>query len=142
MLCRSSSREYSDDTAGVIDEEVEKILRHCEEQCEITLTEHRNALDLVARALLEHETISGAEVHRLVDVGRTSGTPSTEPVPLPPPATPPVPTLATEPTPNGHGAQAPAPVPTHPAPATQPIPPVPAPVMPSYVPGEGLEPPS
>ena len=40
------------------------------------LTEHRNGLDLVARALLEHETIDGAEVYRLVDLGRWR-TPST-----------------------------------------------------------------
>ena len=63
------TRDYSDDTARVIDEEVEKILRHCEELCEHTLTEHRNGLDLVARSLLEHETINGAEVKRLVDLG-------------------------------------------------------------------------
>ena len=36
-----------------------------------TLTENRNGLDLVARSLLEHETIDGAEVHRLVKMGRT-----------------------------------------------------------------------
>ncbi|SVC54337.1 uncharacterized protein METZ01_LOCUS307191, partial [marine metagenome] len=30
------------------------------------LAENRNALDLVARALLEHETIDGTEVDRLV----------------------------------------------------------------------------
>ena len=33
------------------------------------LTEHRNGLDLVARSLLEHETLHGAEVRRLVDLG-------------------------------------------------------------------------
>ena len=37
------------------------------------LEEHRNGLDLVARSLLEHETIDGAEVERLVELGR-SGT--------------------------------------------------------------------
>ncbi len=62
------TRDYSDDTARVIDEEVEKILRHCEELCEDTLTENRNGLDLVARSLLEHETITGDEVKRLVNL--------------------------------------------------------------------------
>ena len=63
------TRDYSDDTARVIDEEVERILREQEDRCRVLLTEHRNALDLVARALLEHETIDGAEVERLVGVG-------------------------------------------------------------------------
>jgi len=61
-----STRDYSDDTARVIDEEVETILRDCEERCLQTLTKYRTGLDFVARALLEHETISGAEVHRLI----------------------------------------------------------------------------
>jgi len=65
-----STRDYSDDTARVIDEEVEKILRLCEARCHDVLTEYRHSLDLVARGLLEHETISGAEVHRLVALGR------------------------------------------------------------------------
>ena len=63
-----STRDYSDETARVIDEEVEKILRDCEEHCAQVLSTHRNGLDLVARALLERETISGAEVRRLVAV--------------------------------------------------------------------------
>lgn len=62
------TRDYSDDTARIIDEEVEKILRDQEQRCRDTLTTHRNGLDLVARALLEHETIDGAEVERLIGV--------------------------------------------------------------------------
>jgi cell division protease FtsH len=65
------NREYSDETARVIDEEVERILREQEERCRVTLVEQRNGLDLVARSLLEHETIDGAEVYRLVALGRT-----------------------------------------------------------------------
>ena len=68
------SRDYSDETARVIDEEVERILREQEERCRDTLTEHRNGLDLVARALLEHETIDGSEVYRLVALGREGRT--------------------------------------------------------------------
>ncbi len=63
------SRDYSDETARVIDEESERILREQEERCRQVLTEHRNGLDLVARSLLEHETIDGAEVYRLVALG-------------------------------------------------------------------------
>jgi cell division protease FtsH len=62
------TRNYSDETARIIDEEVERILRQQEQRCAATLREHRNGLDLVARALLEHETIDGSEVMRLIDV--------------------------------------------------------------------------
>ena len=67
------TRDYSDETARVIDEEVGRILREQEDRCRQTLREHRHGLDLVARALLEHETIVGAEVTRLIDLaaGRT-----------------------------------------------------------------------
>ena len=68
-----STREYSDETARLIDEEVGQILRNQEGRCRILLTEHRDALDLVAQALLDHETIPGSEVERLVEVARTNG---------------------------------------------------------------------
>ena len=61
-----AGREYSDETARVIDEEVQKILIKQEIACRKLLDENRNALDLIARALLEHETISGDEVTRLI----------------------------------------------------------------------------
>ncbi len=61
-----AGREYSDETARVIDEEVQKILVKQEMACRKLLDENRNALDLIARALLEHETISGDEVTRLI----------------------------------------------------------------------------
>ena len=68
-----STREYSDETARLIDEEVGQILRDQEGRCRILLREHRDALDLVAQALLDHETIPGSEVERLVEVARTNG---------------------------------------------------------------------
>jgi cell division protease FtsH len=64
------TRDYSDETARVIDEEVQLILRQQEERCRDLLEENRNGLDLVARALLEHETIDGSEVARLIEVAR------------------------------------------------------------------------
>jgi cell division protease FtsH len=70
------TRDYSDETARVIDEEVEKVLRQAEEKCRALLEEHRNGLDLVARSLLEHETIDGAEVERLVDLGLQGSKPA------------------------------------------------------------------
>ncbi|HEY3832237.1 MAG TPA: ATP-dependent zinc metalloprotease FtsH [Acidimicrobiia bacterium] len=61
------TRDYSDETARVIDEEVELILREQEERTRKVLTEHRAGLDAVAHGLLERETLSGEEVARLVD---------------------------------------------------------------------------
>ena len=49
---------------------MERILRAQEDRCREVLTEHRLGLDLVARALLKHETIDGSEVYRLVALGR------------------------------------------------------------------------
>ncbi|HEV2767152.1 MAG TPA: ATP-dependent zinc metalloprotease FtsH [Acidimicrobiales bacterium] len=68
-----SSREYSDETARVIDEEIERILREQEDRCRDTLRHYRPGLDAVARALLEHETIDGAEVRRLVHEAQNEG---------------------------------------------------------------------
>jgi hypothetical protein len=59
----------------VIDEEVSRILSEQEDKCRDTLRQHRKGLDLVARALLEHETIDGAEVNRLIKVGADGGGP-------------------------------------------------------------------
>ncbi len=73
------TRDYSDETARVIDTEVHRILSEQQTRCRETLTEYRLGLDLVARALLEHETISGEEVERLIDVSRA--TPAPEPQP-------------------------------------------------------------
>ncbi|MEA3019760.1 MAG: cell division protease FtsH, partial [Actinomycetota bacterium] len=60
------TRDYSDDTARIIDEEVERILREQEDRCRETLHRYRPALDAVAAALLEKETVDGAEVVRII----------------------------------------------------------------------------
>jgi cell division protease FtsH len=65
----TGAREYSDDTARLIDEEVNRILREQEDRARALLSQHRRGLDLVAEALLEHETIDGSEVNRLVHAG-------------------------------------------------------------------------
>ncbi len=61
------TRDYSEDTSRVIDDEVERILRTQEERAMELLTRHRGGLDKVAHALLEQESIDGPEVGRLVD---------------------------------------------------------------------------
>jgi cell division protease FtsH len=71
------TRDYSDETARVIDEEVERILRDEEARTRKVLMEYRAGLDAVAHALLEKETLDGSEVMALVDgaMGRKSGGP-------------------------------------------------------------------
>jgi hypothetical protein len=87
------------------------MLRTGEDRCRELLTLHRHALDLIARGLLEHETISGHEVNRLIGVA--AGT-----VPAAPaaPAAPPVaaaPSLPTTAAPAPAPAPTPPPVPPH-----------------------------
>jgi len=67
-----STKEYSDQMAHVIDAEVSGILRTAEQDCYHLLTTNRYGLDLVARALLERETIDGAEVSRLLGVAQST----------------------------------------------------------------------
>ena len=81
-----SGRDYSDDTARVIDEEVERILRTQEGRARQALIEHRGALDRIAAALLDKETISGEQVAQLIPEATE---PDIEGEPLPETAKPP-----------------------------------------------------
>jgi cell division protease FtsH len=65
----TSGREYSDETARMIDEEISRILTEQEQRANDLLVKHRKGLDLVAEALLEQETIDGALVARLIQKG-------------------------------------------------------------------------
>jgi cell division protease FtsH len=108
------TRDYSDHTSKVIDDEIERILREQESRAIEVVTLHRRGLEALTRALLERETIDGADAARLIDeangepvhpagtktvsalsgIGKT--TPAKEPVPVavaspapaPAPATP------------------------------------------------------
>jgi hypothetical protein len=61
------TRDYSEHTSQIIDDEVEIILRAQEQRALEALARHRGGLDAVARALLDEETIDGETVGRLVD---------------------------------------------------------------------------
>ena len=65
----TGGRDYSDDTARLVDEEVQGILRVQEDRARELLAKHRPGLDLVAEALLDRETIDGSEVVQLVQQG-------------------------------------------------------------------------
>jgi cell division protease FtsH len=70
----TGGREYSDDTARLVDEEVSRILHEQEQRARQLLTKYRGGLDLVANTLLEKETIDGAEVNLLVQQGLDEAT--------------------------------------------------------------------
>jgi cell division protease FtsH len=61
------TRDYSEDTSKIIDDEVERILRAEEDRAMQVLSKHRSGLNAIARALLDNEIIDGREVSRLVD---------------------------------------------------------------------------
>jgi cell division protease FtsH len=73
-------REISERTADLVDSELTRILGDAFERARQILIEHREALDRLATALLERETLDGEEV-ALVVAGK----------PLPPVASPPAP---------------------------------------------------
>jgi cell division protease FtsH len=61
------TRDYSDHTSKVIDDEVERILREQESRAIEVLTLHRRGLEALTRSLLEHETIDGDTAAKLID---------------------------------------------------------------------------
>jgi cell division protease FtsH len=64
----SEPKDYSEDTARIIDEEVQNFLREAEKLAEEKLKENRQQLDALAAALLEHESLSGDEVRATVGI--------------------------------------------------------------------------
>lgn len=62
-----SGSKFSEQTSSIVDAEMNKILRDSEVRATDQLTTHLGGLKAVAKALLEHETIDGEEVARLVD---------------------------------------------------------------------------
>jgi cell division protease FtsH len=66
------TRDYSDHTAHVIDEEVTRILDQQAARATTELRRHEAQLHALATALLEHETLDGAEIMAIVAAGPTS----------------------------------------------------------------------
>jgi cell division protease FtsH len=57
---------WSDETARLVDDEVARILDEQDARVRRALQDHRPALEAVARELIEHETVDGSTVARLV----------------------------------------------------------------------------
>ncbi len=63
----SGSREYSEKTATLIDEEVDRILKWAYNRAVSLLTEHRETLDRIARTLRLHETIDAKQLRQIME---------------------------------------------------------------------------
>jgi cell division protease FtsH len=65
----TQGREYSDETAKIMDDEIARILFEEEQRAHELLEKYRAGLVLIAEALLEHETIDGPTVASLIQQG-------------------------------------------------------------------------
>ncbi len=73
----SNTREYSEKTATVIDEEVDRIVKWAYNRAVGLLTEHRTTLDRVAKALRLYETIDAKQLREiLVETGAIDAAPA------------------------------------------------------------------
>ena len=65
-----NERNFSDQVALEIDEEVRKIINECYELGQQTLIENRSLLDLIAQHLVEIETLTKEDIQELVETGK------------------------------------------------------------------------
>ncbi|EPR42764.1 peptidase M41 FtsH domain protein [Desulfovibrio sp. X2] len=61
------NRDYSEDTARLIDSEVRRFIDEAHEKARVLLSEHSEAMHKISAALLERETISGADIDLIMD---------------------------------------------------------------------------
>jgi cell division protease FtsH len=79
----SRARDYSEATAEQIDGEVRKLIDDAYKTAMETLTAHRQTLEVIAKALLEFETLDGAQIKEIMEHGRLLNPPSSRPPPAP-----------------------------------------------------------
>ena len=63
----AQTKNYSEEVAAIIDEEVKALIDNAYARCRQILTDQRSALELTARYLLEFETMDGATFQRVFD---------------------------------------------------------------------------
>lgn len=80
----AKSKNYSEETAQRIDEEIRNFIDQAYQRATVLLTEHREGLDRIANALLEHETLDGQQTEDLLYKGHMTNPPNSPK----PPATP------------------------------------------------------
>jgi cell division protease FtsH len=78
----AKSRNYSEETARVIDSEIKRFIDEAYETAERILNEGRDKVELIAKALLEYETLDASHLRDLIEFGEMKDPPS---APKPPP---------------------------------------------------------
>ncbi len=63
----TGSREYSEQTASIIDEEVNRIVKWAYDRAVSLLTSHRETLDCIARSLRLHETLDAKQLQAIME---------------------------------------------------------------------------
>lgn len=63
-------KNVSESTAQIIDEEIKRIVDEAYQKAHRLLTKHRDHLELLAKTLLEFETLTGEEIHELLKKGK------------------------------------------------------------------------
>jgi len=79
------SKEYSESTAQAIDSEIKRIIDEGFNAAKHIIETHRDKLELIANALLEHETLDGEQVTSIVKTG-TFTPPPVKPSDIDPPS--------------------------------------------------------
>ena len=62
----TQAKDFSEHTAQLIDEEIQKIVGDMEQKAEKTLTDNRHKLEALAEELLKHETLTRSEVDKIL----------------------------------------------------------------------------
>jgi len=70
----TGSREYSEQTAAIIDEEVNRIVKWAYDRAISLLTERRETLDCIARSLRLHETLDAKQLRAILEDTRAMST--------------------------------------------------------------------
>ena len=80
----SKAKNYSEETARKIDSEIKRIIDRAYADAKRILTESRDKLELIAEALLEYETLDGAQICDIIEHGEMKNPPrSPKPPELP-----------------------------------------------------------
>ncbi|EJL20141.1 ATP-dependent zinc metalloprotease FtsH [Brevibacillus sp. BC25] len=70
-----NERNYSDQIAYEIDQEMQNIIHECYAKCTELLTTHRDQLDLIANTLLRVETLDAEQIKQLIETGKMDNDP-------------------------------------------------------------------
>lgn len=90
----SRQRDYSEATAQEIDREVRKLCDDAYARAKQMLTEHRDKLEAIAKALLEYETLDGSQIREIIEHGKMLNPPTSGPKSKGPKEPPPLPEAA------------------------------------------------